>query len=117
MSNRVLRSSVNRRTVLKAATGAAAGFSAWGIPGKSYQRALAQGSVIQQMLARPGAGTQPTEADMQKVGELALAPSKANVKQGEFKGQKFTFLGLNNAGVHNLVFRPLLAAWLDYTGA
>lgn len=115
--NRILRKSTSRRTVLKAATGAAAGFYAWGLPGKSYQRALAQESVIQQILAIPGAGHEPTEADMQKVGELVLEPTKANVQPGEFKGQKLTFLGLNNAGKHNLVFRPLLAAWQEYTGA
>src|SRR5215210_772553 len=117
MSHRILRKAVDRRTVLKAATGTAAGFSAWGIPGKSYQRALAQDSVIQQILAIPGAGTEPTEADMQRVGELILEPTKVNVQQGEFQGQQLTFLGLNNAGKHNLVFRPLLAAWQEYTGA
>ena len=54
---------------------------------------------------------------MQKVGEFVLEPTKANVQPGEFKGQKLTFMGLNNAGKHNLVFRPLLAAWQEYTGA
>jgi multiple sugar transport system substrate-binding protein len=117
MNDRMLRKSANRRTVLKAATGAAAGLYAWGIPGKSYQRALAQESVVQQILAIPGPGGDPSEADMQKVGELVLDPTKANVQPGEFKGQKLTFMGLNNAGKHNLVFRPLLAAWQDYTGA
>ena len=117
MSHRILRTSTDRRTVLKAATGAAAGFYAWGVPGKSYQRALAQESVIQQILAIPGAGTEPTEADMQRVGELILEPTRANVQPGEFQGQRLTFLGLNNAGKHNLVFRPLLAAWQEYTGA
>ena len=73
--------------MLKAATGAAAGFYAWGLPGKSYQRALAQDSVIQQILAIPGPGGEPTEADMQRVGELVLEPTKANVQPGEFKGQ------------------------------
>ena len=117
MSHRILRKAVDRRAVLKAATGAAAGFSAWGIPGKSYQRALAQDSVIQQILAIPGAGTEPTEADMQRVGELILEPTKVNVQPGEFQGQQLTFLGLNNQAKHNLVFRPLLAAWQEYTGA
>src|SRR5688500_19891948 len=98
MSHRILRKAVDRRTALKAATGAAAGFSAWGIPGKSYKRALAQESVIQQILAIPGAGTEPTEADMQRVGELVLEPTKANVQPGEFQGQRLTFRGLNNAG-------------------
>jgi multiple sugar transport system substrate-binding protein len=115
--SRILRTPVDRRTMLKAATGAAAGFSAWGIPGKSYQRALAQESIIQQILAIPGAGAQPTEADMQRVGELVLEPTKANVQPGEFQGQQLTFLGLNNAGLHNLVFRPLSEAWQEYTGA
>ncbi len=108
---------VNRRTVLKSATGAAAAMCAWGVAGKSYTRALAQDSVRQQIIAIPGAGTQPTDADMQKVGELCLEATKANVQPGEFQGQKLTFLGLNNAGLHNLVFRPLLAAWEEYTGA
>jgi multiple sugar transport system substrate-binding protein len=117
MSDRFLRKSMNRRTALKAATGAAAGLYAWGLLGKSYQRALAQDSIIQQILAIPGAGSQPTEADMQRVGELVLEPTKANVQPGEFQGQQLTFLGLNNAGDHNLVFRPLLAAWQEYTGA
>src|SRR5687768_16468031 len=117
MSHRILRRAVDRRTVLKAATGAAAGFCAWGIPGKSYQRALAQESIVQQILAIPGAGAQPTEADMQRVGELVLEPTKANVQPGEFQGQQLTFLGLNNAGLHNLVFRPLSEAWQEYTGA
>ena len=116
-NSRILRSSLDRRTMLKAATGAAAGFCAWGIPGKSYQRALAQESIIQQILAIPGAGAQPTEADMQRVGELVLEPTKANVQPGEFQGQQLTFLGLNNAGLHNLVFRPLSEAWQEYTGA
>ncbi len=116
-NTRILRNSVDRRTMLKAATGAAAGLYAWGIPGKSYQRALAQESVIQQILAIPGAGAQPTEADMQRVGELVLEPTKANVQPGEFQGQQLTFLGLNNAGLHNLVFRPLSEAWQEYTGA
>jgi multiple sugar transport system substrate-binding protein len=117
MGNRILRKPVDRRTVLKAATGAAAGLYAWGIPGKSYQRALAQESVVQQILAIPGAGAQWTEADLRKVGELVLEPTKANVQPGEFQGQQLTFLGLNNAGLHNLVFRPLSEAWQEYTGA
>jgi len=116
MRSRILRQSANRRSVIKAATGAAAGLYAWGIPGKSYQRALAQESVIQQILAIPGAGAQPTESDMQRVGELVLEPTKANVQPGEFQGQQLTFLGLNNGGVHNLVFRPLSEAGQEYTG-
>ena len=111
-NNPLWRRPASRRTMLKAAGGAAAGFYAFGLPGKAYRRALAQDDVRQQILAIPGGGSQPTEADMQRVGELTLSSDK----QGAFKGQKLTFLGLNNAGLHNLVFRPLSAAWSDYTG-
>ena len=113
MSHRILRKAVDRRTVLKAATGAAAGFSAWGIPGKSYQRALAQDNVLAEILAIPGAGGSPTEADMERVGELCLR----STKQGAFAGQTVTFIGLNNAGYHNNIFRPLSRAWEEFTGA
>ena len=112
-NSRILRASLDRRTMLKAATRAAAGFSAWGVPGKSYQRALAQDDVLAQILAIPGAGGQPTEADMERVGELCLRSDK----QGAFTGQTVTFIGLNNAGFHNNIFRPLTRAWEEYTGA
>ena len=112
-NSRILRASLDRRTMLKAATGAAAGFSAWGVPGKSYQRTLAQDDTLAQILAIPGAGGQPTEADMERVGELSLRSDK----QGAFTGQTVTFIGLNNAGFHNNIFRPLTRAWEEYTGA
>lgn len=118
LNDTFLRGRINRRTVLKSATGAAAGMYAFGVAGKSYQRALAQDSIRTQILKIPGANAgSPTEQDMQKVGELCLEPTKVNVQPGEFKGQKLTFMGLNNQNLHNLVFRPLLAAWQDYTGA
>ncbi len=114
----VLNSKVNRRTALKAATGAAAGMYAFGLAGKSYQRALAQDDVRAQILQIPGVGAgQPTDADMQKVGELCLEPTKANVQPGEFAGVELTFMGLNNQNLHNIVFRALLASWVEYTGA
>jgi multiple sugar transport system substrate-binding protein len=113
MGNRIRRKAVDRRTVLKAATGAAAGLYAWGIPGKSYQRARAQDDVLAEILAIPGAGGQPTEADMERVGELCLR----STKQGAFTGQTVTFIGLNNAGYHNNIFRPLSRAWEEFTGA
>jgi multiple sugar transport system substrate-binding protein len=105
---------VSRRTVLKRATGAAAAMYATGLVGKSYQRARAQDDIRAQILQIPGAGGSPTEQDMQRVGELTLNTSR--VTQGAFSGQKLTFLGLNNAGLHNLVFRPLSAAWVEHTG-
>jgi multiple sugar transport system substrate-binding protein len=109
---------VSRRTVFKGAVGTAAAFGATGLIGKSYQRALAQDSIKAQILAIPGAGNgQPTESDMQKVGELCLDPTKASVTQGEFNGVELRFLGLNNQNQHNLIFRPLLKSWEEYTGA
>lgn len=113
MSDLILRKSLNRRSALKAATSAAAGIYAFGIPGKSYRRARAQEDALSQILAIPGAGGQPTEADMEQVGELCLR----STKQGAFTGQTVTFIGLNNAGYHNNIFRPLSRAWEEYTGA
>lgn len=98
--------------MLKAATGAV-GLYSLGLPGKSYHRALAQDDVLSQILAIPGAGIQPTEADMEKVGELCLR----STKQGAFAGQTVTFIGLNNASAHNNIFRPLSRAWEEFTGA
>lgn len=113
MSDQILRRAVNRRTLVKAASGAAAGMYAWGIPGKSYQRARAQDDVLTQILAIPGTGVQPTEADMEEVGKLCLR----STKQGAFTGQTVAFIGLNNSGAHNNIFRPLSRAWEEYTGA
>ena len=103
----------NRRTVLKSATGAAAAMGAAGILGKSYTRALAQDSVRDQILQIPGPGLNPTDADMEKVGELCLTTEN----QGKFAGQTVRFQGLSNAGYHNNVFRPLSRAWEEATGA
>ena len=71
-----------------------------------------------QILQIPGVGKgQPTDADWQKVGELCLGATKANVKEGEFKGVELTFMGLNNQNLHNLLFRGFLKPWEAYTGA
>jgi multiple sugar transport system substrate-binding protein len=104
---------IDRRTLLKAATGAAAQLCAWGIQGKSYQRALARDDVVTEILAIPGLGAQPTEVDLERVGELCLR----STKRGTFSGQTVTFIGLNNAGYHNNIFRPLSRAWEEFTGA
>jgi multiple sugar transport system substrate-binding protein len=98
---------------LKAATGAAAQLCALGVLGKSYQRVLARDDVVSSILAIPGDGAQPTEADMERVGELCLR----STKRGVFSGQTVTFIGLNNAGYHNNIFRPLSRAWEEFTGA
>lgn len=113
MLDRNRRRTLNRRTVFKAAAGAAAGFYAWGVPGKSYLRALAADDLIAQILAIPGAEGQPTEADMERVGELSLR----STKRGAFTGQTVSFIGLNNPGYHNNIFRPLSRAWEEFTGA
>ena len=104
---------LSRRKILKAATGAAAGLYAGGIPGKSYLRARAQDSILTQILSIPGAGAQPSEADMERVGELCLH----STKKGAFAGQTVTFIGLNNAGMNNDIFRPFSRSWEEYTGA
>ena len=111
--NKVLRSRVNRRMVLKSATGAAAAMCATGVVGKSYQRSLAQESVRDQILQIPGPGANPTDADMERVGELCLNTEYT----GQFEGQTVRFQGLSNAGFHNNVFRPLSRAWEEATGA
>ena len=103
---------ISRRNLLKAATGAAAQVYAWGIPGKSYQRAFAR-DVVTEILEIPGPGADPTEADLERVGELCLR----STKRSAFAGQTVTFIGLNNAGYHNNIFRPLSRAWEEFTGA
>jgi len=103
----------SRRTVLKGAAGAAA----VGVAGAKFTPAMAQDDVRTQILAIPGAGKgSPTEQDMQKVGELCMGPTMANVAEGEFKGVKLSFMGLNNQNLHNIVFRNLLTKFVEYTG-
>ena len=104
---------IDRRALLKAATGTAAELCASGILGKSYQRALARDDVVAEILAIPGHGAQPTEADMERIGELCLR----STKHSAFAGQTVAFIGLNNAGYHNNIFRPLSRAWEEFTGA
>src|SRR4051794_51705 len=106
-----------RRTVLKGAASAAALGSATSL-GAFSERALAQDNLRARIIQIPGIGKgAPTDADWQKVGELCLGPTKANVKEGEFKGVELTFMGLNNQNLHNLLFRGFLKPWEAYTGA
>ena len=98
-SDRILGVRAARRTVLKGGAGAAAGMAV----ATSLQSGVAQEDVRAEILKIPGAGKgQPTEQDMNKVGGLCLGPTKANVKEGEFKGVELTFMGLNNQNLHNL---------------
>ncbi len=48
---------------------------------------------------------------------MCLGATKASVKEGEFKGVELSFMGLNNQNLHNVLFRGLLYAWEQYTGA
>ena len=71
-----------------------------------------------ELLAIPGVGMgQPTDAEWQKVGEMTLEPTKANIAEGECAGVQLRFLGLNNQNLHNNLFRGFLKPWEDYTGA
>jgi multiple sugar transport system substrate-binding protein len=108
---------MNRRTWLKGT----AAVSATGVAvslGALTTAAQAQDNVRAQILQIPGVGKgSPTDADWQKVGEMCLSATKANVKEGEFKGVELTFMGLNNQNLHNLLFRGFLKPWEAYTGA
>jgi multiple sugar transport system substrate-binding protein len=108
---------LSRRSVLKGAAAASA-LAASGALGMFPSRAFAADDLRAQLLKIPGVGKgQPTDADFQKVGELTLGATKANVKQGEFAGVQLSFMGLNNQNLHNVLFRGFLKPWEDYTGA
>ena len=117
--NRLLGFQTSRRNLLKGAAGAAsvAALSSTGVLG-TVTRAFAADDLRAQILKIPGVGKgQPTDADWQKVGEMCLGATKANVKEGEFKGVELTFMGLNNQNLHNVLFRGFLKPWEAYTGA
>ena len=108
---------LSRRSVLKGAAAASA-LAAVGPSALHVRKAFAQDDLRATILKIPGVGAgQPTDADWQKVGEMCLGPTKANVGEGEFKGVELSFMGLNNQNVHNVLFRGLSKAWADYTGA
>ena len=110
------RAGLTRRGVLKGAA-SVGGLAAFG--GLSFGTpAMAQDGVRAAILQIPGVGKgSPTDADWQKVGEMCLGATKANVKEGEFAGVELTFFGINNNGLHNILFRGLLKGWETYTGA
>jgi multiple sugar transport system substrate-binding protein len=106
----------SRRDLLKGAAGAAALAASSSV--LSSTPSFAEDSIVSQIMKIPGAGNgSPTDADWQKVGALCLGPTKANVKQGEFAGVEFSFMGLNNQNLHNFLFRGFLTPWEAYTGA
>src|SRR5205085_4483403 len=107
----------NRRTVLMGAASAAA-LGTTGALGTFSGLALAQNNLRSQISQIPGVGKgAPTDADWQKVGELCLGPTRASIKEGEFKGVELSFMGLNNQNLHNVLFRGFLKPWEAYTGA
>ena len=114
--NHVVRSGMTRRRLLQGAAsiGSLAAMGGLGVS----RAALAQADVRAAILAIPGVGAgSPTDADWQKVGEMTLAATKANVAEGEFAGVELTFMGLNNQNLHNFLFRGFLKPWEAYTGA
>ena len=117
--DRLMMMQASRRGVLKGAASAGAlAVGGSGMMGMLAAPAAAQGDLRAQILQIPGVGKgQPTDADFQKVGELCLGATKANVKEGEFAGVELTFMGLNNQNLHNVLFRGFLKPWEAYTGA
>ena len=110
---RLMAMQASRRRVLKGAASVAAlaAGSSSGVLG-TVSSALAQDNLRAEILKIPGVGTgSPTDADWQKVGELCLGPTKANVAEGEFAGVELTFMGLNNQNLHNVLFRGFLKPW------
>ncbi|TPL01247.1 MULTISPECIES: sugar ABC transporter substrate-binding protein [unclassified Mesorhizobium] len=116
---KLMRAGANRRDLLKGAASMAAIAAASGAGlGALTKPAAADDDLRKKILQIPGVGKgQPTDADFQKVGELCLEATKANVKEGEFAGVELTFMGLNNQNLHNVLFRGFLKPWEAYTGA
>ncbi|EDQ35696.2 ABC-type sugar transport system, periplasmic component [Hoeflea phototrophica DFL-43] len=110
-----VRVAMSRRRLLQ---GTAAVGSMAALGGLGVKTAAAQDNIRAEILKIPGVGAgSPTDADWQKVGELCLATTKANVAEGEFEGVELTFMGLNNQNLHNFLFRGFLKPWEAYTGA
>ena len=113
--NQVVRAGLTRRRLLQgvASVGGAAAMGSFGL-----RPAFAEDSLRTAILKIPGVGVgSPTDADWQKVGEMTLGATKANVAEGEFAGVELNFMGLNNQNQHNVLFRGFLKAWETYTGA
>jgi len=116
---KLMRAGASRRDVLKGAASMAAIAAASGAGlGAMTKPAAADDGLRAKILQIPGVGKgQPTDSDFQKVGELCLEATKANVKEGEFAGVELKFMGLNNQNLHNVLFRGFLKPWEAYTGA
>ncbi|WP_027057236.1 sugar ABC transporter substrate-binding protein [Mesorhizobium loti] len=116
---KLVRLGATRRDVLKGAASMATVAAASGAGLGAFTRPASAASELRaKILQIPGVGKgQPTDADFQKVGELCLDATKANVKEGEFAGVELKFMGLNNQNLHNVLFRGFLKPWEAYTGA
>lgn len=111
-----VQATLSRRRLLQGATALTALAAMPRVMG--YGPAMAQDSLRAQILQIPGVGKgSPTDADWQKVGEMCLDSTKTNVAEGEFAGVELSFFGINNNGLHNILFRGLLKGWEAYTGA
>lgn len=98
-----------------AAIGAAAALMVGSLPAVAQDD---EAALRAELLKIPGVGAgSPTDADWQKVGEMTLGPTKANLAQGECAGVQLTFMGLNNQNLHNNLFRGFLRPWETYSGA
>ena len=109
---------MNRRTWLKGT----AAVSAAGVAGSlgamtTTARAARQFAGADPANSRASARVRPRMRIGRKSVKCALRATKANVKEGEFKGVELTFMGLNNQNLHNLLFRGFLKPWEAYTGA
>ena len=115
----LMAAQASRRAVLKGAASAGAlALASGGALGALTRAASAQDNLRAEILKIPGVGKgSPTDADWQKVGEMCLGATKANVAEGEFAGVELTFMGLNNQNLHNFLFRGFLKPWETYTGA
>jgi multiple sugar transport system substrate-binding protein len=110
----IVNGQMSRRRMLQGATA----LTALAALPMTARMASAQDNVRAEILKIPGVGMgSPTDADWQKVGDLCLGATKANVAEGEFAGVELTFFGINNNGLHNILFRGLLKGWETYTGA
>ena len=113
--NQLMALQTGRRNFMKGVAALAAGTA---LGSSLAGRAMAAGNLRADILAIPGVGKgSPTDADWQKVGEMCLEATKANVAEGEFAGVELTFMGLNNQNLHNFLFRGFLKPWEAYTGA
>ena len=105
----IAASKINRRKFVKGAAGLGAVAAMSGSLASISKSAFADGhssELRKAILQVPGVGVgSPTDADWQKVGEMTLGATKQNVKEGEFKGVKLNFMGLNNQNLHNMLFR------------